>query len=103
MPYDMSSWERRRERCAMLLHPELTLCKWWQVGERSHKHCNTTREADETLRVQGALRPIRNVCDGDGRSVDDGLTVSPIDGVGAHAVCMAASVVSCYSAACVAS
>ncbi|EAN85571.1 hypothetical protein Tc00.1047053509521.10 [Trypanosoma cruzi] len=50
--------------------------------------------------VEGALRSMmRTLCDGDGRSFDDGLTVRLFDGVGAHAVCMAASVVSCYSAA----
>ncbi|RNC45352.1 putative surface protease GP63, partial [Trypanosoma cruzi] len=41
---------------------------------------------------------MKNACDGDGRFLDDRLTVFPFDGVGAHAVCVAASVVSCYSA-----
>ncbi|EKG03702.1 surface protease GP63, putative, partial [Trypanosoma cruzi] len=46
---------------------------------------------------------MNNACDGDGRFLDDGLTVFPFDGVDAHAVCMAASVVSCYSTVCSAS
>ncbi|RNC32356.1 surface protease GP63 [Trypanosoma cruzi] len=99
----MSCWGRKGERCAMLLHVGRGLCKWWLLRGRSHKYCDTTRRADRTLRVQGALWPMRNACDGDGRFLDDGLTVFPFDGVGAHAVCVAATVVSCYSAVCSAS
>ncbi|RNC51841.1 hypothetical protein TcCL_ESM11005 [Trypanosoma cruzi] len=67
----------------------------WPVTQILRHH----EESRPNTRVEGAVRLVMTLCDGDGRSLDDGLTVRLFGGVGAHAVCMAASVVSCCSAA----